>query len=428
VKITRLSPAVFDGADDITITGVVRNPERYAWTNVQAYLAMAKTPFVARSVARAAIADGDTYTGERIVAPTASDDIGMLRAGQSRPFSLTVRAAQLGLSGAEGVYPLGIHVRATGPGKVRPDSPVGRANTFLPLRTGTAQNPVTRSPTTVLWPFLLPGQRRSDNSYANTAELATSIAAGGQLRNLLDLAETTPRRGSDVVLDPSLLQVLEGMSDEPGDSDAAEDRRDAAEEFLDDLTDLAHDYSCATVGYDRPDVLAVASSSSSPELNAIVDAATSDTLDEYDLSCMRIEWPSARGVDRPTLAALRRENIEAVVVSPWVVPGWDANRGNLLVRRTGAGELPLLVNDRLDDDVPGVASPVTLRQAILSESTFAGLTAGDRRVIFTRRSPGSGAAWAVRGVRVRVPRISAEMAATDAPSRLTLLRARTCRE
>jgi len=376
VQITRLSPAVLDAADDITVTGVIRNPERHPWTGVRVYLAIAKTPFVSRGTARAAITSGETYTGERIAAPTARDDLGTLRAGQSRRFSLTVQAEQLGLSGAEGVYPLGIHVLATGPDGVRPDTAVGRANTFLPLRTGTDQNPITPTPTTVLWPFLLPGERNSDNDYADTAELAASIGAQGQLRNLLDLALTTPRRGSDVILDPSLLQVLEAMRDEPGDSDAAEARRRSADRFLDDLTELADDYSCATLGYDRPDVLAVAASPSSPELNAIIDAATSGTLDAHDLSCLRIEWPSARGVDRPTLTALRRESVEAVVVSPWVVPSWDATRGSLLVRRTQAGELPLLVNDRLNDGIPGVASPTTLRQEILSESVFTGLTAG----------------------------------------------------
>ncbi len=376
VQIARLSPALLDTADDITVTGVIRNPERYAWTDVQVYPAIAKTPFVSHSAARAAITSGETYTGERVVGATARDDLGVLRAGQSRRFSLTVRAEQLGLTGAEGVYPLGIQVLATGPDGVRLDTAVGRANTFLPLRAETTQNPITPTPTTVLWPFLLPGQRSSDNGYADTAELAASVGAQGQLRNLLDLALTTPRRGSDVILDPSLLQVLETMSDEPGDSNAAEARRRSADRFLDDLTELADDYSCATVGYDRPDVLAVAASPSSPELNATIDAATSGTLDAHDLSCLRIEWPSTRGVDRPTLTALRRENVEAVVVSPWAVPGWDAARGNLLVRRTQAGELPLLVNDRLHDGVPGVPSPVTLRQEILSESVFTGLTAG----------------------------------------------------
>lgn len=376
VKITGLSPAVLDAADNITVIGVVRNPERYAWRNVRVHPAVAKTPFTSRGTARTAITSGANYTGERIEARGTRDDLGTLQGGQSRPFSLTVRAEQLGLTGAEGVYPLGIQVLATGPGGVRSDTPVGQANTFLPLRAGTPQRPIARTPTTVLWPFLLPGQRRSNNGYADTAELAASIGPRGQMRNLLNLARTTPRRGSDVIVDPSLLQELRAMSDAPGESDAAEALRDNADDFLDDLADLAGDYSCATVGYDQPDVLAVAASPSAAELNAVIDAATSGTLDDRDLSCLRIEWPSARGVDRPTLNALRRENVEAVVVSPWAVPGWDASRGNLLTRRTPAGELPLLVNDRLDDGAPGVASPVTLRQMILSESAFTGLAAG----------------------------------------------------
>jgi hypothetical protein len=376
VKITGLSPAVLDTADNITVTGVVRNPEQYAWRNVQVLPAVAKAPFTSRSAMRTAITTGAAYTGERIGAPGARDDLGTLQAGQSRRFSLTVQAEQLGLSGAEGVYPLGIDVLATGPDGVRSDTAVGRANTFLPLRAGAPQRPVTRTPTTVLWPFLLPGQRRSDNGYADTAELAASIGPRGQMRNLLDLVRSTPRRGSDVIIDPSLLQVLQAMSDAPGDSDADEARRDHADDFLDDLEDLAEDYSCATVGYDQPDVLAVAASPSVAELSTIIDAATDDTLDEHDLSCLRIEWPSPRGADRFTLTTLRRHDIEAVIVGPWVVPDWDATRGNLLNLATEAGELPLLVNDPLNGGVPGVASPVTLRQMILSESVLTGLSAG----------------------------------------------------
>lgn len=376
VQITRLAPAVLDPTDDIVIAGVVRNPERYAWTDVQVYPAVAKTPFTSRGALRSAIRSGATYTGERIAASSARDDLGALRAGQSRPFSLTIRAGQLGLSGADGVYPLGIHVLATGPDGARSDTAVGRANTFLPLRAGSAQTPVIRTPTTVLWPFLLPGGRRSDNSYADTAELAASISPGGQLRNLLDLALTTPRRGSDVIIDPSLLQVLRTMGDAPGESDAAEARRDIADEFLDDLKDLAEDYSCATVGYDQPDVLAVAVSPSAPELNTLIDAATEGTLDVHDLSCLRIEWPSPRGADRHTLTDLRRHDVEAAIVGPWVVPDWDATRGNLLSLATEAGEMPLLVHDPLNNGVPGLASPVTLRQMILSESVLTGLAAG----------------------------------------------------
>ena len=377
VQITALSPAVLDAADNITVTGVVRNPTRHAWRDVQAYPAVARNPFTSRAAARDAITGVETYSGERIGAPSARDDLGTLQAGQSRRFSLTVRAAQLGLSGADGVYPFGIHVLATGPGGVRPDTPVGRANTFLPMRAGTTRDPITRTPTTVLWPFLLPGDRRSDNSYADTAELAASISPGGQMRNLLDLALTTPRRGSDVIVDPSLLHVLQTMGDAPGESDAAEARRDIADEFLDDLKDLADDYSCATVGYDQPDVLAVAVSPSAPELNTLVDAATEGTLDEHDLSCLRIEWPSPRGADRHTLTDLRRHDVEAAIVGPWVVPDWDATRGNLLSLATEAGELPLLVHDPLNNGVPGLANPVTLRQMILSESVFTGVAAGE---------------------------------------------------
>jgi hypothetical protein len=377
VQITRLAPAVLDATDDVTITGVVRNPERHGWANLHIYPTVAKTPFVSRTTARAAISNGAAYAGERIVERSARDVIGVLRAGQARQFSLTVRAEQLGLSGAEGVYPFGIQVLATGPDGVRSDAPVGRAHTFLPMRASTTRDPVTPTPTTVLWPFLLPGERGTDNRYVDTAELAASIGPQGQLRNLLDLALTTPRTGSDAIVDPSLLDVLATMSADTGESDAAKARRRSASRFLKDLVRLADDYSCATVGFDRPDILALAASPSPGELNTIIDTATSGTLDRYNLDCMRVEWPSPRGVDRQALIALRRAGTEAVVVSPWAVPGWDPARGNLLERRTQAGELPLIVADPLDNGVPGVPTPVTLRQMILSEAVFTGVSAGD---------------------------------------------------
>jgi hypothetical protein len=372
VAITRLSPTVVQRAGEVTVAGIVRNPERHAWGDVTVHVSTTREPLTTRGPVRAALAAGNAEMGTRVTDPTAVVRLGTLRPGQTRRFSITASTSQLGLTGADGVHVLAVQVEAVNAAK---DHVVaGGAATLLPLRASGTARP---APTTVLWPFLLPGKRLANGDYADTSALSALISPGGQLRNLLDLAETTPRRGSDVVLDPSLLTVLEDMSQAPGTSPAAEARRDAAEEFLEDLTRLADRYSCAAVGYDQPDVLAVTSSSSAEELIDIIHRATTGTLDAHNIDdCLRIEWPSPRGVDRTALAVLRRQEMHAVIVTPWAAPDWDPGHGNVLERTSPADAVPLVVNDPLAAGAAGIPTPATLRQTILSEAVLTSLASG----------------------------------------------------
>lgn len=362
VEITRLTPAVLVRPGDVTVAGVVRNPERHAWMNAKVYVAAPKEPIVRRAEAAAALATRNAETGPRVVDPSVVVPLGTLRAGQARRFTMTVSSRQLGLSGADGVHPIGVQVLAAQPGTEEETVVAGGAATLLPVRATPTARP---APTTVLWPFLRPG-----------ASLAGSIQPGGQLRNLLDLAATTPRRGSDVIIDPSLLSALESLARHPGRSGTAAAQRRHANDFLADLTQLADRYSCAAVGYDRPDDLAITMSPFTTELSAVVNQATAGTLRARDLDCMRIAWPSPQGITRTVLNAMRRQDVEAVVVSPWAVPAWDQTRGNLIVRKSSAGGLPLVVDDRLDRDAAGRPTPLTLRQTILGEAVLASMAAG----------------------------------------------------
>lgn len=367
VAITRLSPNVLQRSGELSIGGIVRNPAKRATSNVTVYLSAPHQPLTARALVRPVLASGTTETGTRITEPTSVARLGKLRGGQSRRFSITVSTSQLGLSG-DGIYPVAVQVEAASPDGSNSRVAAGGATTLLPVRVSRTAR---AAPTTVLWPFLLPGGRRADGGYAGTAALATSIAPGGQMRNLLDLAMTTPRRGSDVVLDPSLLTVLDDMAQISDKTVAANART-----FASDLTRLADRYSCAAVGYDRPDVLAVTASSSAKELSDIVDRATEGTLDAHDIDCQRIEWPSDHGVDRTALTVLQRQEVDAVIVSPWAVPGWQSSHGNLLERTTPDGALPLVVNDPLAAGAAGIPTPTTLRQAILSEAVLASIANG----------------------------------------------------
>jgi hypothetical protein len=373
VGVTRITPAVLDRTAEITVGGIVRNAGRQGWSDVKVYLAAPTNPLVARGLVRAALASGNSEAGPRVVDRRVVARLGTLRPGQARRFSITLSSAQLGLSGADGVYPLGVQALGSPPGKPGATVVGGGATTLLPLRATRTAKP---APTTVLWPFLLPGRRLANGGYAGTQSLAAAIAPRGQMRNLLDLALTTPRHGSDAVLDPSLFSVLEDMTRTPGNSPAAAAQRHNAAVFLADLTRLADRYSCASVGYDRPDMLALAASSFAKELNDAIDRATEGTLDGRDLDCMRIDWPSPHAIDRMTLTALRRQDVDAVIVDPWAVPAWNSAHGNLVNRKTAAGSLPLVVRDRLDAGAAGIPTPLTLRQTILSEAVLTSMASG----------------------------------------------------
>jgi hypothetical protein len=81
------------------------------------------------------------------------------------------------------------------------------------------------------------------------------------------------------------------MSRTPGKSPAAAAQRRNAATFLADLTRLADRYSCATIGYDRPDDLAMTSSPFAKELTEVVDRAIDQLSGE--LAAISVEGPEA---------------------------------------------------------------------------------------------------------------------------------------
>ena len=368
-SITQLTPATLPTAGNITIAGGVRNGNSQAWRNVTIRLVAPRSPFVDHTQARAAIAGSTEFAGSPVVGLNASEEFGTLRAGGSERYSITVHRSQLPVSGSDGVYPIGIQVVADNADGSDGRTVIGRATTFLPARKpGSA---ATR--TVILWPFLLSGHRLADGRYSDEAGLVASISPRGRLRNLLDLARTTPKLGSDALLDPGLIGVLTDLARRPVTTDSERDRRKTVTTFLDDLTRFAEGYSCASVGFDRPDWLAVMQTPSAADLTALINRATRSTLLSRGLKCTRLEWPTSRGISRPLLNGLQTVGADAVIVTKRGVPDWQSTAGNLLAIQTPGGSQPLIVNDPLDADVPGRATAVGLRQRILSEAVFGSL-------------------------------------------------------
>jgi hypothetical protein len=371
VAIQTLDPTLLAPGRDVTMTGTVTNGDDHAWTSVQAYLVIPASPFTTRRQIDRAMSDGQAYTGVRVIEAGTFDEVGDLAPGQRVPFRVEVPYEQLGITGAEGVYPVGVQILATDDEGNRSPVAVARATTFLPL-VSQADGAV---PTSVVWPFLMPDRRGADGDYTDPRSLLAAVGPGGRLRHLLDLAASTPAEGATVVVDPALLVGVDDLANGRRVADDVEvtaEQKAAAASFLADLLGFARARSPWVLDYDRPDVLAL---SEHPDLagplREAIDRATESVLTTYQLSGRRVSWPTRDGVSEQLLSDLRGDGDSPVIVTPASVPDWDRRLGSLVQHPTSDGPVPLLVDDVKDGDTPGDDTATTLRQRLLSEAALA---------------------------------------------------------
>lgn len=371
VTITGLTPTVLSDGDTVTLAGTVTNRGEQEWTSVQAYLVAPRTPFTTRQQVTAAVESGTSYTGERRIELDSIDELGTLAPGATLAFRVRVPFEVLDVTGAEGVYPVGVQLLGTAEDGSRSGTAIGRATTFLPAVESDAA-----TPTGLVVPFVMP-DRRTASGYVAPLDLIERVSDGGQLRHLLDLAESVPRSGLTVVIDPALLVALDDLANDrrlPEDVTLTAAQRDAAAQARDDLVELGRSVTCWVLGYARPDVLAFAGEGAEGEaLSGAVDRATMTALDRFGLSGRTVTWPTAGGVTEPLLAAVRGDGERPVMVPRSAVPDWEPRLGSALLTDTDTGPVPLLVASGLDAGLPGSQTVTTLRQRLLAESALSSL-------------------------------------------------------
>lgn len=372
LRITGVSPTALSPGDEVTLSGFVTNGGDESWTSAQAYLVVPHSPFTTRQQVSDAVANETSYTGVRVVELDSIDEIGDLAPGDTRAFRVEVPYDDLDITGAEGVYPVGVQVLATAEDGTRSSTAIARATTFMPLIDG--DSPAV--PGGLVWPFVLPTLTDADGRLTGAAELADRVLPGGQLRNLLDQARTAPAAGTTLVLDPALLTALDDVAEDrnlPDDVALSDEQRSAARQFLTDVVALAQRVPTWILGYDRPDVLAIADSTERDALLTAVDRATTTALAQFQLTGRQVSWPTRTGTRADLLPLLRGGGERPVIVTRSAVPDWEPRLGTVVTRRTGSGPVPLLVDAGLDVGVPGTRTVATLRQRLLSEAAFASL-------------------------------------------------------
>src|SRR5690606_14160565 len=123
----------------------------------------------------AAATGENPYIGDRIADIGLFDEVGDIEAGDSAEYELEVPLSEIGVTGAQGVYPVGVHLLATDAEGRREDVSIARAATFLPW----LDSPSESIPAGLVWSFIL--DPRGDNATEDTDRLTTAVGSGGRL-------------------------------------------------------------------------------------------------------------------------------------------------------------------------------------------------------------------------------------------------------
>ncbi len=209
VTIDTVSPAALRPGDELQLTGTVTNPDKIEWLDAQVYLLISPDPATTLDGLQqfAAVPD-DVGFGTTIVTFGLFDQIGDLPPGAESGYVLTIPYDQLPISGAPGVYHVGVSVLA-GTRQGRDINSDGRADTLVPLLPKTP--PARSAKSVVLLPITAPVKRLPDGAFLDDT-LAHSLAFGGRLRNLLSFAQAAPPKSVQVVIDPAVLAAIQAMS------------------------------------------------------------------------------------------------------------------------------------------------------------------------------------------------------------------------
>lgn len=396
VRLTAMNQTQLVEGAPLVVSGTVTNSGTETWGDAQVYLVIAPAPFTTRAQVREAVASSTAYTGERVVELSAIARLGDLAPGSTTPFTLRVPYRLLGVTGADGVYPTGVQVLATDAEGVRENQAVARATTFVPKLSGSR----AKVPVSVAWPFTNPDAAGGDGTYLDPGRLVSAVSPSGRLRNVLDLARTSPAT-STAVLEPSLLVELADLAagrNLPDDFELTDVQRQQVVGFRDDLVAFARRTSLWVLDYADPDSLGLARHRTGTALGRVVDAATTSTLEELGLSGRRVVW--TRGVDDALLDDVSSDGERPLIVPSSALRDVERSQGSVVGYRADDEVVPLVLADTVLERVPGADSVVGLRQWLAAESALAALQRGvdaaatTDAVVVVPRTWDPGTAWA----------------------------------
>ncbi|HJQ05801.1 MAG TPA: DUF6049 family protein [Nocardioides sp.] len=224
ISINRISPSVLPRHGPLVVSGMVRNSDDVAWTQVALYPTLDDDACVANGtcpaplttsteLAEGAASDADTQVGERIVEESVKQEITSIAPNQKVRFTIRIPQSVLRQYVARpraGVYWFG--VQAIGQSETSPRDTIadGRARTFLPYVPVTGKTPVLD--TAVVVPVRAPIQHERDGRLSNTAGWLEALSDGGALADELAIGRAAGGRSVTWLVDPAVVDAVQQLA------------------------------------------------------------------------------------------------------------------------------------------------------------------------------------------------------------------------
>jgi hypothetical protein len=323
VTIDSIEPGVLTPGQPLSLSGSVRNDSGHVWSNAKVYLEISEQPATDKGQLDDFAVTGDLKFGDRVVASGHFAQIGAVRAGEARPYHLTVPYSLLPpaqTQGGPGVYHIAVAVLATQAG-IRDTNADARTDALLPLEVPSSPPPQATVVTTLI-PFTAPVPLQSNGVFAGD-QLAAEVAPGGRLRNLLDLILDAPSRSMDLAVDPALIAGLQNMADGYEFIDLADGPnappqdgagQQAAASWLSDFDIAAATQYVDYLPWANPNTSGLAAAGMRGVAEAAV-SATLDYLDERHSAAHVVDWQSNGAATRRGLSVAERARADIHVVS-----------------------------------------------------------------------------------------------------------------
>ena len=384
VVLERLTPSSLRPGGEVRVSGTVINRSKEPWSDLGVYLLTSVDPMTTAADLRTAItSDPRTDIGDRIVEPGTFTEVPDLEPGQRARFRLAVPVEDLNVSGAPGVYWVGVHVLGTSP-VGRLDGADGRARTFLPLVP--ERNEGTELALGVQ--FRNHTVRAPDGTLEYLEGWQATFADQGRLRRLLELSATAAAgREPAWVVDPAVLDAAVSVSrgNPPleivppeqeeggeGDGDGGEEEtpQAAAASWLDQFVDGAAARSVLALPYGDLDAASVVRHGMSDLLTNAFGSSTL-VLEEREITSAPVLLPPS-GLLPPEAVAELEPGLPVVLAGDAVVGPTQEP----LLNRADGGRI-LLAPIAEDMFGPGPGAPraaLAVRQRLLAEAALHALS------------------------------------------------------
>lgn len=368
ITLTSITPALPKRDGTITLTGQVTNVSQRRVYRPRAFIWRSQEPVAGRAgLDEALTSAADVPLGARLIPKTNVDlfaqdlyrpGFPFFEPGETAPFTLTARVADLALSPVDGIYLMGVHVLED-----NAIPAIGRARIFVPVLDHDPKSSVRMTSVVLLSsrPSLVrPGVLSDDH-------LAAEVGPGGRLRALLDAA-----RATDVsfAVDPLLIDELTTMRTgyslltDPGGTGQA-----AATRWLTDFDRLRADHDGYRVLYGSPDIAALVHNK---QLATMTAAAAAGASVETTRSLPLLVLPANGAADKATVDAAEDLDPAAIVLA-------DTSATSAAPLLAGPGKAPIVnFTSTAFGGGPGPDpqdTPVHLQQRMLADTWLQASTA-----------------------------------------------------